>query len=259
MTNWILCPVRNNLYLTRVAVKTFLNQDIHNGGGIQILLIDNGSTDGTFHWARAQDPKKLTYWRPLTAWSVAESWNQGLHRILEEFNEEYALVVNNDVELRPDTYRHLVEDGGDFVTAVGVTEPEKIVPPYTPPDPNKKRPHPDFSCYLMRKSVWEKVGPFDENFKGAYAEDWDYHCRLHQAGITAECIDLPFLHYGAATANNEDSDGQLAIHTQARLNRDYFKQKWGMEGASKEYYDFFGGGEPVSPEEEAPSEPQQGQ
>lgn len=243
MTNWILCPCRDNLPFTKAAVKTFLAQDISD---IKVLLVDNGSVDGTGAWARAQDRRKLTYWCPPVPFSVAETWNRGLRFILEDLACEYTLVVNNDVELRPDTYKWLLADGGGFVTAVGTTDPRKILPHkgpefvgrYTPPK-DEKRPHPDFSCYLIRKEVYAKVGRFDEKFQGAYAEDWDYHCRLHQAGITAECIDLPFLHYGAATANAEDANGQLAIHTQARLNRDYFEKKWGMRGGTKEYYDFF--------------------
>ena len=242
MTNWILVPCRDNLHLTRAAVKTFLAQDI---GDIRVLLVDNGSKDGTGPWARAQDREKLTYWHPRVPFSVAETWNRGLTCILDDMGCEYALVVNNDVELRPDTYRWLVEDGGGFVTAVGVTEKEKIQPiskltEYLPPDPHKKRPHPDFSCYLIRKEVWTKVGPFDEKFKIAFCEDQDMHIRLHQAGIKAWCLDLPFLHHASQTVKNADPNEQQRIYTQARLNRDYFERKWGVVPGSSQYYALFG-------------------
>jgi hypothetical protein len=170
---------------------------------------------------------------------------------------EYVLVVNNDIELRPDTYRHLVADGGGFVTAVGTNDPEKIKPPmkyehklanirgpYLDPDPSKKRPHPDFSCFLIRKEVFEEVGPFDERFEGAYCEDSDYHVRMHRAAITAYALELPFLHHGAQTVKNADPGDQKRIQIQADKNRALFKQIYGFGVGSPEYYASFGTGAP---------------
>src|SRR6266705_1802924 len=121
--NWIACPVRNNLVFTRKAVKTFRNQDID--GGVHILITDNGSTDGTAQWLQAQrDLFVQSFQDP--GLSVAESWNRSLHFIFNTMSQPYAMVVNSDVELRPDTMRHLVNDGGEFVTAVGTRDPTKI-------------------------------------------------------------------------------------------------------------------------------------
>lgn len=173
-------------------------------------------------------------------------------------------MLNNDTEVRPDTARHLVEDGSGFVTAVGSEDPKCVEPPWKwtqtnaqtgekserpamlwpAPDPLKKRSHPDFSAYLIRREVFEKVGPFDENFHGAYAEDSDFHLRMHQAGIEAICLDLPFLHYGAQTIKQASEAEANAISKQADANRAYFKQKHGVEVGSKEYYALFGHGEP---------------
>lgn len=267
MTNWILVLTRNNLKYTRGAVESFLAQDI---GNIRVLLIDDRSTDGTLQWAWTLHPQVLSFPRTMAS-GVAAMWNMGLGLLFGE--AEYVLVCNNDVELRPDTYRHLVTDGGGFVTAVGVTEREQMgVFPEPPvggpsvrehfhgnaleyrevlsdpdrdsiwlsqPDPKAKRPHPDFSCYLIRKEVYEKVGPFDENFKTAFCEDWDYHVRLHKAGIDAHCIDLPFLHYASQTTKNAPLMEREKIQHQAQLNREYFREKWGVEGGTDEYYALF--------------------
>jgi len=255
--NWILCLTRNNLHLTRKAVETFLAQDI---GDVKVLIIDDGSTDGTMQWAWGQEVMAIPRFEHHSG--VAAMWNLGLGIILSD--NDYALVVNNDVELRPDTYRWLVEDGGGFVTAVGSQDREKIKPAvyegglgptkelhrYAPPDLGHTRPHPDFSCYLIRKEVYEKVGPFDEQYKGAYAEDGDYHLRMHQAGVEAICLDLPFYHIGAGTLKNAPPEEQEKIQEQAGRNRAYLKQKFGVEIGSPEYYALFGHGSP----EESPSE-----
>lgn len=228
--NPIICPCRNGLYLTKKALATFRTQDI---GGLSIYMIDNSSTDGTGPFLQSQRDILTIHGDPPM--SVAESWNTALGFAFHA-GADYALVVNNDVELRPDTYSYLVADGGGFVTAIGSNDPGKINPPYLPPDPSNKRPHPDFSCFLIRKSVWEKVGPFDENFKIAYCEDGDYDIRMHKAGIQAYSLDLPFLHHVSMTIKSSPPAEVRKIQVQADRNRKYFEKKWGFHFASAEYY-----------------------
>ena len=172
---------------------------------------------------------------------------------------DYVLVCNNDVVLRPDTYRWLVDDGGGFVTAVGTKDEEKIKPlpyehrdangkliggGYARPDPSAKRPHPDMSCFLIRRSTWELVGDFNEAFYPAFVEDADYHVRMHRAGIKAESLELPFYHAGSATVNNADPNEQKYIRRQADKNRELFKTTYGFGVGSDAYYQEFGHGKP---------------
>lgn len=226
--NPVIMPCRNNLDMTKKAVKTVLSQDIP----VNLLIIDNESTDGMSEYFRTVDTVGYVYFNPPK--SVAASWNYGL-KFFFDIGYEHVLVVNNDIELRPDNYRRLLADGGGFVTGVGVRE----WPPDGPPS-FERRPHPDFSNYLIRRDTYYKVGPFDENFLCAFGEDWDYHVRMHLAGVNAHCIDLPFLHHGSMTIKNATPSEIRKIQQQADKNRAYFKKKWGMAGASEEYYKFFG-------------------
>lgn len=226
--NPCVVPCRNNIDLTRKAVKSILEQDIP----VDLLVIDNGSSDGLGAWATRHDRLLYAYFNPPR--SVAASWNFGLQYFFD-MGAEYVLVVNNDIELLTSTYRRLLSDGGPFVTAVGVRE----WPAEFGPMSNEKRPHPDFSCYLIRRETYERVGPFDERFLIAFAEDQDYHVRLHNEGITAYCIDMPFLHHGSMTIKNANPKEIWDIKIQADKNRAYFKQKWGMAGASPEYEAYF--------------------
>lgn len=239
MFNPIICPVRNNLHLTRKAVASFHAQDID--GGVYAIAVNNASTDGTSEWLQTQKHVGQMYFDPPL--SVAASWNTALQHVFK-LGAEYAFCVNNDTELLPSTYRRLVEDGGGFVTAVGVRK----WPDLTKPMSDEKRPHPDFSAYLIRREVYEKVGPFDENFLIAFAEDQDYHVRLHAAGITAYCIDLPFLHHGSMTIKNSEPSEIRRIQIQAEKNREYFKKKHGMVAGSEAYYSYFGCSAPVASE-----------
>jgi len=242
--NPILCPVRNNLALNRAAIRTFLAQDI---GDVDVLIVDNDSQDGTQQWLWSQPVQTVTF-RPGK--SVAASWNFGLRHFFGK-GAEYVLVVNNDTELMPATYRHLVEDGGLWVTAVGTRDRSKIAPPYHDPDPSRKRPHPDMSCYLIRRECWERVGEFDEKMAGAYCEDSDYDVRMYRAGIRAYCLDLPFLHYGAQTLVNADQVEAAAIRYNADKNRALFKERYGVEVGSEGYYRLFGDWKNGAPTAEA--------
>jgi GT2 family glycosyltransferase len=238
--NPVIMLTLNNLALTKKAVASVLAQDIP----VELLIMDNGSTDGTVPWLLSRGILDFSFVSdPSGSRSVAASWNFGLKYYFMR-GAEYALVVNNDIELRPDTYRLLIMDGGGFVTAVGSDSPEKIKA-LAEPDPLKKRPHPDFSAFVIRREVFEKVGVFDEKFLGAFGEDWDYHVRLHAAGTTAICLDLPFLHWGSMTVKNAIPSEQKRIGIQADKNRAYFKEKWGMAGGSPEYYTYFGNTEPT--------------
>ena len=235
MTNWILMVAHNLSHMTMKAVVSALQQDI---GNVRVFLINQGSKDGLAQAADALYPDVVTthHYPPLS--SLAAAWNLGLSHLIEESGGK-VLVVNNDVELIPETYRLLVKDGGGFVTAVGVTPtPEK---PFdaTVGDLTKSRPHPDFSCMLIRRWVWERVGPFDERYLIAYCEDADMHIRMHRAGVDAKCIDIPFLHHAAATINSLPVWEREKVERQADLNRALFKREYGCEVGSAQYYKLF--------------------
>lgn len=246
--SWAVVLAYNNVHLTKAAVASLQRQDIE--GGVEVLVINNASIDGTSQWLDSRPD--LHTLRLTTQDSVAGCWNRALRWLFIEKGEPYALVVNNDVVLRPDSYHWLIADGGLFVTCVGKHDPKCVEPErvglthegYPAPDPANKRPHPDFSCYLMRRECYERVGEFDENFKRAFVEDGDYHVRMHAAGVHAECLELPFYHYGSATVKHCDFKERQAIQKQAELNRQYFAKKYRFAMASEDYYRFFGSGAP---------------
>src|SRR5262249_25039246 len=162
-------------------------------------------------------------------------WNIALSHLFDVRSAEAVLVVNNDVKLRPDAYKRLLSDGGLFVTCVGTSSGADF--PGGEPS-GEKRPHPDFSCFLIRSECWRRVGAFDETMR-IYTSDLDYHIRMHQAGIHAECLDLPFHHYSSGTlkqAAEADRDRILKI---AEEDRKAFERKWGVSAGSPEYYKLF--------------------
>lgn len=223
----VIMPVRNSLELTKRAVASVLEQDVP----VQLRVIDNGSVDGTARWLQSQIPRVMS-WTFRPGLGVSASWNFALTDAFR--TADHALVVNNDVVLRPDTLRELMADGGPFVTAVSVDNIAGIQTEFV----KNVRPHPDFSCFLIRKAVWETVGPFDESMVH-YCSDGDYHLRMYRAGFEAYTIGIPFFHYASGTLKTATEIDRIQINAQADRDRETFFKKHGVKIGSPEYYKLF--------------------
>lgn len=228
--NVIIMPAVRGRDMTKACVESCLAQDI---GDVWLYAIDNASTDGTGEYLQTLGVRTtvVSHMRPQGLHKV---WNQALTLAFDSLRLDYALVVNNDVILRTDTYRLLRDDGGLFVTGVGVgsvADMEKC-------DPTAHSPHPSFSCFLIRKEAWERTGEFDEQMY-VYCGDGDYHLRMDALGIDACSIAVPFGHEVSATmklAENEERDRLGAL---ADKDRATFESKWGCSVGSDEYYKRF--------------------
>src|SRR5882724_7364935 len=216
--NMVVCPIRVSLPMTRNCVQSLQAQDI--AGGVTLYLIDNGTNDGCGPYIRAQEGISVAYTKPK---GLSQTWNRALAHCFDQLHLPYALVVNNDTVLRPDTYRLLVEDGGPFVTAVGVNRPD-IFEEAVLVDP--RRLHPDFSCMCIRREVWDCIGGFDETMVH-WCGDNDYHIRMHRAGIEAACISVPFYHIASGTLKHVDPETHEQLCRQSDRDRETFKNKWG--------------------------------
>lgn len=223
---------RNNLHLTKKAVATALAQDIP----CDVLLLDNASSDGTAEWSATKSLCRISL---ATQVSLAECWNIAL-QCAWKAGREHAMVLNNDVEIRADAYRLLLAHGGPFVTCVSVDTKERMgvandreAVDFVP------RPHPDFSAWLIRRYVTDKVGWFNEDYWPAMAEDCEYHIRMHRAGVEAVCVDVPFLHHGSATVKNCDPAERIKIQRGADRNRERFRSVYGCLPGTPAYYKLF--------------------
>jgi GT2 family glycosyltransferase len=226
--NLIILPIRVSVDMTRKCISSLLQQDIP----VKILAIDNGSEDGCAQYLRScWGVQIITYPRPM---GLSRLWNNCLEMSFEHMKLEHVLVVNNDTVLRPDTYRLLLEDGGSFVTGVGVDTAAKTLRA----DPSSKRPHPDFSCFMIRRECWETTGRFDESMM-TWASDNDYHVRMFRAGIDAHCISLPFYHVASGTLKHLDGEIKQALYRQSDKDRERFREKYGCSPGTPEYEALF--------------------
>lgn len=233
--NPVLLLTRNCLELTKRCVESVRGQDIPT----VTLVIDNGSTDGTVEWLT----ESYTY--PYEEFyssieerntGVSAGWNWGLEHFFENRvgDSEYVLVVGNDTILPRYCYSALLSANVPFVSGVdvGMSQlPEK-------PDVFPLSPHPDFSCFLIRRECWEKVGRFDERMK-LYSSDQDYHIRAHFAGVQLYKASVPYNHQRSSTMNRATPQERHIIAQQANADRAELKRKWGVSAGGPDYQALF--------------------
>lgn len=199
-------------------------------GGMQGLL---------FPWweilLRRHDCQWHVVHRPV---SVAAGWNAGLRAAFAS-GADYALVLNDDVALAPETVDQLVhhferdraqDDSLLLCSGIdvrhrpqGTPPPAEGVPP--PPRLGPGSPAtdgiPDFACWLCDRRLLNRVGYLDEHFAPAYIEDLDLHCRILKAGGRAvRYRDAAFWHVGG-----QSRPPDAAAISDRNIAR--FQRKWG--------------------------------
>jgi len=237
--NPVLILTRNNLELTKRCVESVnTKQDIET----VVLVSDNASTDGTIEWLKSiaanghQENAGNSVWgfvRPTND-GVSRGWNHGLDYWFRVCDAEYALVIGNDTILPPYLYSSLLSVDAPFVTGVDMG----MDPLPDKPDILPLSPHPDFSCFLIRRECWEKVGPFDERMV-SYAGDCDYHVRAHRLGVPLMKACVPYNHERSSTMKNASIDERVKLHEQAHRDREVFKSLYGCLPGTPAYEKLF--------------------
>lgn len=236
-TPLIVIIARNNLHLTQKSVNSALRQTC----APSVWVVDNSSKDGTHNWLRSKGilNPRFYWWSYLKQRSLSFCWNDALTRAFN-LGHTHVLVLNNDVQIRPDTFSSLynwsITYNTHFTTAVSVNSELELRPD---DEPTTSSPHPDFSCFMISKECWDRVGKFDASYYPAYCEDNDYHVRMHRAGIKAVSIDLPYLHYSAGTIKHADPAEVAEIKRGAQINREKFKNTYGCYPSDPEYAELF--------------------
>jgi glycosyltransferase involved in cell wall biosynthesis len=230
----IIMLCRNGLAYSRQCLKTLQAQTT----SVDILVVDNASSDGTARYMAAQQARDPHVYRmsfPQVK-SVSWCWNRALEWAWAAGHKE-ALVCNYDIELLPATYETLVPllytCNQGLITAVGSDRP-------APPNGILLSPHPDYGCFLIARWAHEKV-PFDEHYQGAYFEDNDHHIRLFRAGIGAHSINLGFRHHTSTTLRLADPQEQQRIRSHYDRNQKRFLAQYGCVPYSKTYNALFKG------------------
>ena len=161
---------------------------------------------------------------------VAGGWNALLHHVAQQNDNGYALVVNDDIELLPDTLERFAAFHttdlmavGDGVQAVNA-----------------------FSMYLTNpRKLFSTVGPFDQTIWPAYYEDGDMHWRMRLQGYDLYRVtDCGAVHNegGSATIKSYTLEERQRHDHQFTRNTEYYTLKWGGTPGYEQYVTPFNGG-----------------
>ena len=194
----------------------------------ELIIVDNGSTDGTREYLQSLNNVKLIFNDENIGFSKGN--NQGL-TIAEG---EYIAFLNNDILLYPKWFEEcekvFLKENAAFVG------PRHINPHFDNANENtyiqffkknfkynkeyeKNFDECVFSCVVTKREVLDKIGNFDENYTPAFFEDNDFKYRAVLVGYGIYVVNTAcFFHFGSITSVDCDSN--------LEKNRNYYYSKY---------------------------------
>ena len=226
--NPVLILTHNNLDLTKKCVDSIIKQDTD----CWVHAIDNDSSDGSYEWLKGSTLGALQFSPQI---GVSAGWNVGLNNLFNNEGAEHVLVLNNDTILPTFFYRELLAYNLPFVSGRETTTLSDLDLPF---EQGEYGGGPQFSCFLIRKDAWEKIGPFDETMWG-WCSDCDYHIRAHRLGIRLLCSPVRYYHERSSTIETALPKEKRQLQMQADADRLMFAQKYGFRVFDPQYTAMF--------------------
>lgn len=240
----VIVVTYNNLDLTKQCLASL---DAYSDyANMEVIVVDNASSDGSPEW--------------LQQWGATEGHNRKL--ILNADNRgfaagnnlglaiasgEYLVMLNNDTHVTPGWVRTMVNHmrrnpdlgllgpvtnniGNEARIDIfydGMTQMMARSSQYTRSHVGQLYPlrTAAFFCVMLKRSVFEKIGPLDEAFGRGFFEDDDYCRRIEQAGLKVACAEDVFVHHHLSASFNKlkSQDRQQLFED----NRKVYEAKWG--------------------------------
>ena len=186
----------NRKEYTLRCLRRLLEQELPARVTLSIVLVDDGSKDGTAEAVRAEFPSV-----EVLSGDGSLFWCGGMRKAwarAEEYTPEYLLLLNDDTMLLPgalQSLHRLAPEPEDQVIAVGpVADPDtgKVVyggrPPGVHAYPAEPGEHPvecntfNANCVLVPRGVRELIGGFHHAYTHGFA-DFDYGVQARRNGI----------------------------------------------------------------------------
>jgi GT2 family glycosyltransferase len=190
------------------------------GTPVEIIVVDNGSTDGSVEYLRQRPEIILIANATNTGYAPAN--NAGIARATGEF----VLLLNNDTRVAPGFVEPLlqvmattadvgacqckmlsfdppyrIDAYGSYLLRTGFLYHVRYGKPDPPPEPPFEIFAAKGAAMLIRASILRDVGGFDPDFF-AYLEDSDLSWRIWLGGWRVLCVpDSVVYHRGGATAS----------------------------------------------------------
>ncbi len=245
-------------YNTREDLSRCLRSLTRAGAG-EIIVVDNGSTDGSQEMVRAEFPEVRLIDNPGN-----KGYSSASNRGIDATHADYIFVLNSDTEF-PDEVGKLVDhmeahpelgavgplllngDGSVQMSCrkfptIGGSLFHGLLGDWLPNNPFTSKYHmKDFdhamacevdwvsgAAILLRREALEAAGSFDEGYF-MYVEDVDLCWRLRQAGWeVGYCPEVNVVHYIGRTSRQQSARMLLAHHRS--MYRYFRKTNPGLKG-----------------------------
>ncbi|MBP9700217.1 glycosyltransferase family 2 protein [Candidatus Woesebacteria bacterium] len=228
----------NTKKLTADAINAVLAQKgVEN---VEIILVDNNSTDGTVAYLKEKFKSKIIMIAQSTNHGFAQANNVGISKA----SGKYLLLLNSDTLMLPGALLRFLDvananpdfgilsprllnpdhtyqpQGGQLPTLLniaawwlwplpglfpGILPYQNLQDPANGTQPIMKTGWVAGTAMLLQRAVVEKIGNLDEHIF-MYAEDVDYCVRANRAGFRVGIVwDAEVLHYGSASGSSHHS------------------------------------------------------
>jgi GT2 family glycosyltransferase len=240
------------------CLASLAQQALPAGFEPRLLLVDNGSTDGSAEAVGAAFPAVEILKLPENL-GYARGINAGLELAMAA-GADWTLLVNNDTVAEPGLLSALLAAAAEDSPAAGQTassmgqdigmfaptivyhdRPERVWPSAgrrrrltlaaidTTADPPSPEPYDvDWAtgcCLLVRAALWRSVGRMDPGFR-VYYEDHDLCLRARAAGWRIQHVPAARIRHKVAQSTGEGSPGQRYLLGRSSL-RYYWKHSRG--------------------------------
>ena len=213
--------------------KKFLNSLFKYTNDFELIIIDNGSTDGTIEYLKSLKGNVKPVFN-----SENIGYSKGNNQGIDIAKGEYVAFLNNDILLCPNWFEECEKVFNQEKAAF--VSPREITPNYPhfdktdenlyfeyfiskqdsySSDYQKSFDECAFSCVITKKDIITEIGKFDENYSPAFFEDNDYKYRAIEKGYNVfVCNRVCYFHYGSVTSKN--------INAQFNKNRELYYSKY---------------------------------
>ncbi len=219
----LVIPLYNQLHYTKQCVEAIRR---HTTLPYELILVDNASTDGTREYLRSIEATVITNEKNL---GCAKAWNQG---VLASRGSVIG-ILNNDIVVTNGWLEGLLR----FMerTKHGIVSPaaregrlnydlDAYAVEYIRSCRDAVRTELYGACFLVNRTVFDRIGLFDEAFAYGGCEDIDFLWRARAAGFSVGMTGSVLVHHFSMVT--QDAIKQTDAKAYPAENLAHFQKKW---------------------------------